>query len=204
MTNPEFSKEQLANPKQVEALLSEVGTLTTLQGKNYGDRNTFGAPVAEMPEEVAKHLPEPDETSGEVKDSAYIQQIFDRDTGQPKREGVVGMVSFTRNEKPDPNLSYAAHVNYHITTKDGGETYGLERHVTNTEHGPHKAREMQQRLGRMATDPTAIQEMLSELTSLRDRVGATRPVEQAMGMFDVTQSEAQQVIDYVRSLNRGQ
>lgn len=185
MTTPEFSQEQLVTPEQAGALLNEVGTLTTIKGANYGDRNTFGTPVAEMPEEVAKHLPNPAETSGEVKDSAYIVQIFDRETGQPKREGVVGMVSFTRNEKPDPNLSYAAHVNYHITTKDDGATYGAERHVTNTEHGPHKAREMQQKLGRMMVDPgAAAQEMLSELTSLRDRVETTRPVEQAMGMFD--------------------
>ncbi len=78
-----------------------------------------------MPSEVAKHLPEPSELSAKVKDSAYIVQIFDQETGQPKRDGVVGMVTFTRNEKPVPRLSYAAHANYHITTADGGNTYGF-------------------------------------------------------------------------------
>lgn len=170
MTTPESSHDQLATPDQASALLAEVGTLTTIQGKNYGDRNTFGTPVAEMPEEVAKHLPTPAETSGEVNDSAYIVQIFDRETGQPKRSGVVGMVSFTRAEKPDPNLIYAAHVNYHITTKDGGATYGVERHVTNTEHGPHKARQLHERMGRMLLDPAgATKDMLQDLIAKRER-----------------------------------
>lgn len=201
MTSPEYSHDQLATPEQASTLLSEVGTLTTLQGKNYGDRNTYGTPVADMPEEVAKHLTAPSETSGEVKNSAYIVQIFDRETGQPKRDGVVGMVTFTRNEKPDPNLSYAAHVGYRITTADGGGTYGVVRYVTNTEHGPHEVLEMQQKLGRAATDPRgAAEDMLQELQA-RERLNQTRPVEQAMGMFDVTQAEVQQVIGFVESLN---
>jgi len=202
MTGPEQSHEQLATSQQAQDLLKEVGTLTTIQGKNYGDRNTFGTNVSEMPEEVAAHLPEPRSDSSESEDSVYIGQIFDRETGQPRREGMVGIVTFTRKEKVDKDLMYAAHTNYHITTKDGGATYGLERHVTNTEHGPHKAREMYQKLGRSMVDPaSAAQDMLKEITSLRDRIDTTRPLEQAMGLFDVTQEEAQQVIDFTKGLN---
>lgn len=202
MSDPERSHEQLATPQQASDLLGEIGTLTTIQGKNYGDRNTFGTDVPEMPTEVASHLPEARSTSSEVKDSVYVVQIFDRATGQPKREGVVGMATFTRHEKVDQDLTYAAHVNYHVTTQDGGATYGVERHVTNTEHGMHKVRETQQKLGRAMIDPAgAAHDMLQELTSLRDRLDASRPAEQAMGMFDVTQTEAQQVIDFTRSLN---
>ncbi len=191
MTNPELAGGAPSTPQQASTLLGEVGELTTLQGRNHGDQNTFETDVAEMPTEVSQHLPDPDTLSGEVKDTAYIVQTFDHATGQPKRDGVVGTVTFTRTEKPDKDLSYAAHANYHITTDNGGETYGLERHVTNTEHGPH-------RVGRAALDPAAL---LDELTALRDRVEESRPVEQAMGMFTVTQTEARQVIDFTKDLN---
>lgn len=193
MTTPERSNETPATPDQAHDLLIEIGTLTTLQGINYGDRNTFGTDLDILPTEVAQHLPAPEPTST-VKQSAYIMQNFDRETGQPMREGVVGMVSFTLDEKPDPDLTYAAHVNYHITTNDGGNSYDLERHVTNTEHGPHTARA----IGKTSIDPA---KMLEDLISLRDRVEQLRPIEKATGMFTVTQVEAQQVIDFVRELN---
>lgn len=194
MTNPEQSHQLPATPQQAAELLTEVGTLTTLQGTNYGDRNTFGTPLEEVPTAIAEHLPTPDATS-DVSHSAYIVQIFDRATGQPKREGVVGMVTVTRHEKPVPGVIYAAHANYHITTSDGGETYGLERHATNTERGLHMVRS----LGRTSLDPA---QMLAELTALKDKVERERPIEQAMGLFTVTQTEAQQVIDLTAGLNK--
>lgn len=203
MTNPEFTREheQPATPEQASALLTEVGTITTLQGTNYGDRNTYGTNLADMPSEVAKHLPEAAYADSEIKDSVYITQKFDRTTGQPLQKGVVGMVSLTRAEKPDKDLTYAAHANYHITTNDGGETYGVERHVTNTEHGQHKVRQMREQLGRASIDPAgAARDMLQELTGLRDRINESRPVA-AMGMFTVTEAEAQQVIDLLKNLN---
>ncbi len=61
---------------------------------------------------------------------------------------------------------------------------------------------MRDLLGRMAVDPAgAANDMLQELTSLRDKIDANLPTEQAMGMFDVTQGEAQQVIDFTKALN---
>ncbi|SRR6266568_5027660 len=100
MKSHEFSHDQEpATHDQAAALLNEIGTLTTIQGKNYGDRNTVGVAVPEMPSEVAEHLPEPHSTSSSFDDSAYIQQIFDRETGQPKRKGVVGMATFSRRER---------------------------------------------------------------------------------------------------------
>jgi hypothetical protein len=197
MTTPEFTQEQPATLEQASDLLREVGTLTTLQGKNYRGRNIVSVDMQALPPEVAEHLPEAEALSSEVKDSAHIVQMFDRETGQPKRDGVVGMVIFTRTEKPDANLSYAVHANYHLTTEDGGQTYGLERHVTNIEHGPHKAREMR-RLGRAMLDPAG---MLNELPALRDKFEASRSVEVAMGISTVSQTEAQQVIDFVSNLN---
>jgi len=194
MTDPEFSKYVIATPQQAAELLTEIGTLTTLQGKNYSDRNSIDKTLEVVPTAIAEHLPTPDPTS-EVSHSAYIEQIFDCATGQPKRDGVVGMVSVTQHEKPVPGVIYAAHANYHLTTDNGGETYGLERHVTNTEHGPHMAR----KLGRTSLDPI---EMLAELTALRDKVDQERPIEQAMGLSTVSQIEAQQVIDLTAALNQ--
>jgi len=204
MTNPNFgpsSEQELATSEQAQGLLKEVGTLTAFQGKNYGDRNTYGDTVIAMPAEVAEHLPQPSSTSSSFEDSIYITQIFDRETGQPKRKGIVGMVSFTRKERVDPSLLYAAHVNYHITTQDG-ETFGMERHVTNTEHGRHKVAEMRRERAEMAIDPQRFAlNQLAKLQSLKSAIDTTRPTEQAMGMSDVTQLEAQQVADYIRSMN---
>lgn len=204
MTNPNFepsAEQDLATPEQPQELLKEVGKITTFQGKNYGDRNTYGDVVVTMPDQVAHHLPQPSSTSSSFEDSIYITQIFDRETGQPRRKGVVGMVRFTRNERVDPSLLYAAHVNYHITTQDG-EAFGMERHVTNTEHGRHKVQEMRRKQAQMAIDPYgSATELLAELESFKSRIDTTRPMEQAMGMFDVTKVEAQQVIDYIRKMN---
>lgn len=153
-----------------------------------------------MPSEIAKHLPEARSTSGRVKDSAYLSHIFER-SGEPLKKGVVGIATFSRHEHVDRNLIYAAHVNYHVILGKDGSTYELERHVTNTEHGPHKAAEYQRRLGRLMTDPRAIEAFLGEMTDLINRVEATRPIEKAMGILTVTAAEAQQVIDFTHKHN---
>ncbi len=63
-------------------------------------------------------------------------------------------------------------------------------------------REFREQLGRAALDPvTVARELLQDLFAQRERVNQTRPVEKAMGMFDVTQAEAQQIIDFVHGLN---
>lgn len=194
MTSPERIHDQPATPQQAAELLTEIGTLTTLQGQNFGDRNGFETPVDEVPTAIAEHLPTPDPRS-EVSHSAYFEQLFDRATGQPKRDGLVGMVTISQHEKPVPGIIYAAHANYHLITDDGGETYGLERHVTNTEHGAHIAR----KIGRSSANPTA---WLAELTALQEKVEQERPIEKAMGLLTVSQTEAQQVIDFTAGLNQ--
>lgn len=204
MVNPNLepsAEQELATPEQARELLQEIGQITTFRGKNYGDRNTYGDTVTSVPDEVAVHLPQPSSTSSSFEDSVYITQIFDRETGQPLRKGVVGMASFNRKERVDPSLLYAARVNYHITTQDG-ETFSIERHVTNTEHGKHKVAEKRRQQAQMSIDPSAFAlEQLVRLQSLKSRVDTSRPMERAMGMFDVTQSEAQQVIDYLNGIN---
>lgn len=202
MTSNEHTHDQEpSTPKQAQDLLTEIGELTTLQGKNYGDRNTFGIEVPEMPSEVVEHLPELRDPSNKIEDSVYITQIFDRETGQPLLKGEVGIVTFTRKERVDEGLMYAAHANYHIKSADG-ETYNLERHVTNTEHGWHKVREAQGQMRRASTDASGFAlEMLENLLAKKRNLEATRPIEKAMGMFDVSKNEAQQVIDFVHGLN---
>ncbi|HEV2403675.1 MAG TPA: hypothetical protein VGS08_05760 [Candidatus Saccharimonadales bacterium] len=206
MTNHEFSHNQeLATADQAVALLGEMATLITTRGKNYGESSIASADVPEMPSEIAAHLPEQHPTSIEVKDSIDIMQLLDRDSGQPLREGTVGIVKFTRREKVDRDLTYATHVNYHITTEDGSGTYSLERRVTNTEYGSRKVREAREWRARALGDPKGTtNNLLQEVTSLLNRIDVNEPMEKAMGMFDVTQKEAQQVIDYVHYLNGGQ
>ncbi|MFZ2545129.1 MAG: hypothetical protein WAW80_04080 [Candidatus Saccharimonadales bacterium] len=205
MTNPNFNssfEHELATPEQARELFQEVGILTTFQGKNLGDRNTFGNVVEMTPSEVASHLPEPQDTSESSEDSVYVVQIFDRETGQPRQDGVVGMVTFKRAERVDPQLIYAANANYHITKE--GEAFGVERHVSHTEHGRHKVTEKRRQQAQIAIDPSAFAlEQLSRLGALKkSKVDASRPVEQSLGMFDVTLTEVQQIIDFVRSINK--
>jgi len=97
------------------------------------------------------------------------------------------MVTVTQHEKPVPGIIYAAHPNYHITTDNGGETYGLERHVTNTEHGPHMV-------------GSSVRVSLADMRTELARVQRERPIEKAMGLLTVTEAEALQLIDLVARL----
>lgn len=193
MTSPEFTHPEPSTPEQASLLLAEVGTLTTFQGSNYGDRNTFGMPIAELPPTVAEHVPHQG-SSSKVANSVYVVQIFDRDTGRPKRDGVVGSITFTQQQEPTPGVIYTADVNYHITSSDSGETYGLERHVTNTEISTQNAKEREEAVA----NPIAF---LAGLTALRIRVEDARSTEAAMGLLTVTGTEALQLIEFAKSLN---
>jgi len=43
--------------------------------------------------------------------------------------------------------------------------------------------------------------MLAELNTLKDRLEAARPLEKAMGVYTVGQAEAQQVVEFMKSLD---
>ncbi len=192
--------EQPATPEQAASLLTEIGTVTTLRGKKYGIRSIYRKPVTEMPTEVTAHLPEVESATSEVSESVYVSQVFDPETGQPRRNGIVGVVGFTRQEKQDPKHNYAAHTDYYITTNDG-DTYGMERHVSYTDHGPRKLHETHQKIGRVSIDPNSTaQQMLVGPTELRSNIDAARALEQETGMLTVTQSEADSIIVFMRNL----
>jgi hypothetical protein len=186
MSEPLKNPEQPASPEQAEQLFKGIGELTTLQGTNFGDRNTFGEVSVVVPDSVAEHLPFTETDSYSVNRTVYVTQIFDRATGQPKQEGVVGMVTFGQEEKRDQDLGYWTNVNYHVVTQDG-QTHQLERHVTSGEFGKaHAAREA----GRMAFTHEAMEQNLADLIALRDRVKESRKVEAELGVTVVTGREA--------------
>jgi hypothetical protein len=91
--NPDRDEELPATPKQAADVFTEIGTLTTLQGKNFGDEHTFEAPLEEVPQAIAEHLPAP---ATEATREVWATQRFDHTTGLPKREGTVGIVSFSQ------------------------------------------------------------------------------------------------------------
>ena len=168
-----------ATPEQASELFKVIRSLTTLKGKNYGDRDTFGDKLDIVPPSVAEHFPKPQADSQSVEQSFYLTHITD------KNKGVVGMATFDQHERRDANLIYATHVNYHVISDDGN-AYRLERHITNTEHGPHI-------VGRHANKSP--QEMLNELTALKARVEETRPLEEASGLLSVESQEADEIIN---------
>lgn len=191
--------KQPSTPQQAHDIYAGLGELTALRGKNYGDTHALGEVPVETPLEVATHFPTPEDNSHDVRHTVFVTQKFDRESGQPRRNGVVGMVTFAQKEHRDQGLIYATHVNYHVIADDGGN-YRLERHVTNTEHGPHRVAQHRKDMGRMATREAMV-DMLAELTSLRDRIVATRGMEESLGLLTVNQPEAQQIIDVVTGLN---
>lgn len=188
--------KQPATPAQAGEVFTGIGELTALKGKNYGDTHAFGEIPVTAPNEVAAHFPVLDSTSLEVRHTVYVTQKFDRTTGEPKRSGVVGMVTFDQKDQRDAGLIYATHVNYHVITDDG-ETHRLERHVTNTEHGPHR---VAQEASRAVTRQSML-DNLAELIASRDRVEATRGMEQSLGLLTVSQPEADQILGVLGELN---
>lgn len=201
MSDPvERIHEEPATSEQATALFTEVRTVTNLRGKDFSMWRSYGERVTEVPAEVAAHLPEPTDPGSKITDSVNITQNLDPKTRQPLHRGVVGSVIFTRSENIAPNLTYAAHVNYHILTEDG-ESYDLERHVTNSEHGPHKTRGARQRLGRRSL---GIVIAYTDRLVVRYDERTARSEEQAMGWTTVTKPEADDVIGFMRAVNDDQ
>lgn len=197
MTNPnQQTPEQPSTPQQAADIFTQLGDLTALQGKQYGDTHSYSDDHVDVPDRVAAHFPETEEDSSSVGTNLYVSQKFDRATGHPRTGGVVGMVTFNQIERRDAGLIYAAHVNYHVISDDG-ETFRLERHVTNTEHGPHKVAES---LGRTASRED-MQRNLDEMVALKARVEGTREVEAGLGLLTVTSQEADQIKQVVTALN---
>lgn len=189
----------LATPEQAKALFDWVVNTTEARGTHYGHCDGFGeVDLTEVPEKVTEHFPTPDPLSESVRHTVYVTHERDHKTREPRAEGVVANVMFDQKERVDAGLLYATHVNYHIVN-DGSGNLSLERHVTSTEHGEHKAAEFRRSLGWPLTREF-LEAQLRDTEQLLADVLATRPAEQAMGMFDVEFEEAQQVIDTCSSL----
>jgi hypothetical protein len=189
----------LATSEQAQALFDWVVTATEARGTHYGHCDGFGeVEIGEVPEKVSEHLPTPDPLSQSVRHTVYVTRERDHKTHEPRTQGVVANVMFDQKERVDEGLLYATHVNYHIVN-DGSDNLSLERHVTNTEHGEHKAAEFRRSLGRPLTREY-LEAQLQDTEKLLADVLATRPAEKAAGMFDVEFEEAQQVIETCSSL----
>lgn len=197
-----YTPKQPSTPQQAHDIYIGLGELTALRGKNYGGAHSFGEVPVETPPEVAAHFPTPEDNSHDVRHTVCVTQKFDRGSGQPRRDGVVGVVTFNQKEHRDKGLIYATSVNYHVITDitDDGENYRLERYVTNTEHGSHCVAKHRQKMGILATSEDMVGR-LAKLTALRDLIDATREMEESSGLLTVNQPEAQQIIDVVTGLN---
>ncbi len=201
MTNPnQQAAEQPSTPQQAAGIFTQIGELTAFQGKQYGDTHSFSDKQVEVPDSIATHFPKAEADSESIDTNMYVSQHFDRESGQPQRTGVVGIVTFTQSERHDADLIYATHVNYHVIS-DTGETFRLERHVTNTEHGPHKVAE--HALGRAATRED-IQRKLDETRELLAKVRESRKVEAELGLLTVSSREAEQILKVLSKYNEAE
>ena len=145
-------------------------------------------------------MPEVDVLSKGANYSVYVIREYNPRTGLPRQHDVLAMVSFTQKEVVTDGLIYATHANYHVVQEKSG-ALGLERHMTMTEHGMHKVRELRQQRERLQT-LEAIDEFTEELKGELSKLDEARPVEKEMGISVVTEKEAQQIIDFCRSLDR--
>lgn len=196
MILPDFDRGEIpSNPGRAEVLQRAIEAL--VQGREapeYSSSIGITCDDIDIPHEVDAHLPDGGVDSYDVNDSAYIQFMLDWKTGNPITDGVVSIVSFTRRDEVAKGVIYAGHVNYHVTHNSG--VFGVERHVTNTEHGRHMVTSALGRTARYAIDP-AVQ--LKELLDLKARIDESRPVERAMGMFDVAVSEVEAIVSFVQN-----
>jgi hypothetical protein len=194
MNSPNFDRaEKPSTPEQSRSIQDAIKQLTEGQTLSpYSDRLSVSLNNLDTPKKVDEHLPPAGIGSFDVSDSAFISYLHDWKTGEPITDGVIGMASFSRRDEVTPGLIYAGHVNYHITHQDG--EYGIERHVTNTEHGSHMVGQMLGRTARYATNPAS---QLLDLLELKARLDESRPMEKALGMFDVSASEAEDVVQFL-------
>lgn len=121
-------------------------------------------------------------------------QEIDPDSRKPSENGTVGILTFSRKDQVDEGLLYATHVNYHITVDEEG-VVALERHVTQTEHGPHKVRES---IAKSARGP---EQLPRELQALRASVDTSRALEEETGVMYVFKQEAHEIIDFLTKQN---
>ena len=94
-------------------------------------------------------------------------------------------------------MLYATHVNYHVLTDDS-EAFRLERHVTNTEHGPHRAAEQ---LAAHSITPESMEAQLTGLLALKARVEESRKAELELGLTAVSSLEADEIAQTLASFN---
>lgn len=197
MTTPDYDRAgQRCTAEHAENLQKAIHALVKDKEPQYRFSSYVGVNCESIytPAEIDTHLPLGGLNSHDVRDSAYIKFELERGTREPRSEGLVGMVSFTRSDEVVKGVIYAGHVNYHITHNDG--VFGLERHVTNTEHGQHMVKGALGQTARHAVDPLG---QLMELLDLKARLDESRPIEAAMGMFDVSASEAEAIITFVQN-----
>jgi len=190
--------EQPSTPQQAEEIFKLVAQMTTLKGKQYKHASAFGEDIVKFPKAVAEHLPTTEEDSLSVSRTIYITQELDHETGQPRRTGDVANLSFGQKEKRDEDLGYWTNVNYHVVSDDG-KSYRLERHVTSGESGKAYAARM---AGKTAFSMEAMEQNLAELKDLLSRVEETNKVEAALGLTTVSNTEAEQILESLNTLNQ--
>ena len=176
-----------ATTQQAFELFKVVGFLTSAKGKNYGDRNTFGDKLGNMPEKVASHFTTPRPECLKLEDSFYLTHILDEQTG------VVAIATFDRHEHHPKDVIYATHVNYHVISDDG-QNYRLDRHVTQTEHGPHMIKEEHDR------NPIELYLDLLDLMELQARENEQRRIAQDAGLLTVRFQEVEQIINLLKNI----
>lgn len=205
MTGYEFESSagrELATPEQAAQLLEEVRELLILQGRYFELNGThdYHAKGVTVPSEIAARLPEPEDTSIGSQDSISVNQTLDGETGLPRFDDVIGQVTFTRKEDIDTHTSHITRLKYRMILQNSG--IELERHITSTEHGLEQREASNRSFTRYLLDPEEAMRRAAAAEEAVARKKAVYAEEKARGLLDVTQTEAQQIIDYLRGINQ--
>lgn len=209
MGDPERNHELLATPEQA----GELFYLLNHQGA-VGCVRT----VSSIPDKVAEHMPSVDYPE------LGVEYNVDFDGGDR------GMITFSRREQiaGSKNGVYATHVTYRPLLTNGTEEYYLKRVLTMTEHGLHRVgielssltirpnllalsgiqppddlddpSDAESRSARLFQASRVLLDLTQQARERQRRYVQARPLEEASGVETVGWHEAQQVIDFARSI----
>ena len=199
MTDPERTLPPLATSDQAQAIHDAIVELVPASSDSRDDRQTVKWDVTEIPPAVAERMPVPRDDAT-AKNELYLVR-----KAQGSTENSVGFVVFNRTEHvrggADDGRIETNEVYYTVRQKAG--TYSVEQHITAREGGQVTTARQARELGTAVFGLKEYVKLWGSATEARAaRMVQARKDEHAVGLRDVYETEAQEVIDLLTSLRR--
>lgn len=185
--------ETIATAAQAKELLFHVGAKAVQLGDKLYDRYSLLLEGVLLPATIDEHMPDADISTLRISDSANVQCTFNPKTGAQKEAGIVAIVAFSREDEKTNGLTYVTHAQYNIYLR-GLDDLTIERLVI---HGEHGLPTLQSNLARVATETT---NPLAAWTEGMGRAEMPIAAQRKLGLLDVSENEANELIGFVASL----